>query len=197
MTYLEWKEKYRQERLKTNEIWKDIPCFEGLYQASTLGNIRSLDRVVVSVNKYGEYNKHLKGKDKSFNLHTSGYFMCILCKEGRQKTWLIHQLIAMTFLNHKPNAHQLIVDHIDNNPLNNKIDNLQIITVRKNSSKDKFRKNITSKYTGVSWYKSISKWKAQINIKNKVIHLGYFYTEKEASEAYQKALQFDNQHVVC
>ena len=153
------------------EIWKEIPGFSD-YQASTLGRIKSLKKRKVI---------------KKQRLHNSGYLDTTIYNSEKRinSNIMIHQLIAITFLGHKPDGHKICVDHIDNNRLNNRVDNLQLISHRENSSKD--RKG-TSKYTGVSWNKAAKKWTARINLYDKYKHLGLFSTEEEASEAYQKAL---------
>ena len=84
------------------------------------------------------------------------------------------------------NNNKLIVDHINNDKLDNTVENLQYITQRLNSSKDK--KNTSSIYTGVSWNKEKKKWKSCIRINGKSKHLGYFTDELEASNTYQKAI---------
>jgi hypothetical protein len=92
----------------------------------------------------------------------------------------------MAFLNHKPNGHVLVVDHINNNRADNRLENLQIITQRENSSKDK--KGV-SKHTGVFWNKQNTKWHAQIQINGKKKHLGYFKCETAAHLSYQRKLK--------
>tara|TARA_R100000544_G_scaffold25671_1_gene13083 strand:+ start:212 stop:715 length:504 start_codon:yes stop_codon:yes gene_type:complete len=158
------------------EIFKDIKGYEGLYQVSNLGNVKSLKR------------KHVT-KDKLLSpcMANNGYLKVNLTKNGIYKNNSIHQLIAITFLNHVPNGRNIIVDHIDNNPLNNNLENLQLITQRENVSKD--RVNCSSRYTGVCWHKSLNKWVSSITINGKRKHLGYFNTEIEASNEYQKALK--------
>lgn len=192
MTYLEWKENYRLERIKRNEIWKDIPNYEGLYQVSNLGNVKSLDRVIFSNKR--NCNIYLKGIEIKRNISSSGYLMCGLCKNGNQKSFLVHQLIAIAFLGHNPNIYTTVVDHKDNDKLNNNIDNLQLITNRENTSKDK--KIGTSKYIGVHWHTRRNKWRATIQINKKDIELGFFNTEEDASHAYQKALELHNQKTI-
>ena len=98
-------------------------------------------------------------------------------------------LVALGFLGHVMGNGSvgLVVDHIDNNSRNNRLDNLQLITQRQNSSKDK--KGVSSKYVGVSWNKGKSKWSSSIRYKGKLIFLGYYVIEKEAHEAYQTALR--------
>jgi hypothetical protein len=91
------------------------------------------------------------------------------------------------FLNHKPDGHKLVVDHIDNDKSNNRRENLQIITSRENSSKDK--KGYTSKYVGVCWNTQINKWQSRIMINGKVKYLGSFDRETEASKTYEHELK--------
>ena len=154
------------------EIWKDIKDYEGLYQVSNLGRVKSL--------KFG------KERILSAATNATGYSLVALCN-GKTKAITAHQLVAMAFLNHKPCGYKLVVDHINTIKTDNRLENLQVITNRENSSKDK--KKGTSKYVGVSWYKRCKKWKAQMLIKGKYKTLGYFKTELEASEAYQLKLE--------
>ena len=153
------------------ETWKDIPDF-GLYQASNLGNIKGL-----------KFNK-IKLISKCKN-STNRYVVNTHYKK-KKKLMKVSVLVAMAFLNHKPCGHKLIVDHIDNNKLNDRLYNLQVITQRQNCSKDK---KGTSKHTGVHWYKITKKWKSAIGINGKTKHLGYYKTEKEAAQAYQNELK--------
>lgn len=156
------------------EVWKDIPDFEGMYQVSNLGNVRSL-----------KSNK-LKVLKKSIN--NNGRYRVNLCKNGKKfSNCKISQLSAMAFLNHKPCGHKIVVDHIDNNKENDKLYNLQLISNRENTVKDTVRGS--SKYVGVSWHKNIKKWRAYIYIKGKNKHLGYFTDEKEAAQAYKNELK--------
>jgi hypothetical protein len=154
------------------EIFKDIPDYEGIYQVSNLGNVKSLKN----------------GKEKILwkNKKVSGYYCVGLSKNNTRKFFKTHQLVAIAFLGHKPDGHKLVVDHIDNDRLNNRLDNLQLISQRKNTSKD--RKG-TSKYTGVYWHKNRNKWRAEIKISGKRKYLGLFETEYHAHLAYQNALK--------
>lgn len=167
------------------EVWKDIPEFEGMYQVSNLGRVKSLDRTIREKN--GKV-RSIKGRILKQGLSSNDYLTVSLCSKSSCISYTVHKLVAMAFLNHKPNGYkELIVDHIDNNPLNNRLENLQLITQRENTSKD--RKWCSSRYVGVHWDKYYKKWKASIQIKGKYKHLGYFTSELEASEAYQKALK--------
>ena len=164
------------------EIFKDITGYEGLYQVSNLGNVKSLPRKMIKKGIYISKEKILKQ-----SVLTSGYYVVNLTKNKKQKVFTIHQLVAIAFLNHTPEKYDFIVDHINNNKLDNRVENLQVITQRENTSKD--RRNKTSNYTGVYWYKPSNKWRANIYINGKSIHLGRFDSEYEAHLKYQEALQ--------
>jgi hypothetical protein len=154
-----------------NEIFIDLPTYEGLYQISNYGRIKSFYK-----------NKILNGY-----ISDTGYLRINLYKNKKLKTIKVHQLVAMAFLGHKPNGFILVVDHIDNNPLNNNVENLQLVSNRVNTSKDK--KNKTSKHTGVCFKNANKKWLANIRKDGKKIHLGYFNCETKAFLAYQLALK--------
>ena len=154
------------------EVWKYIPKFES-YQVSNLGNVKSL--------KYGK-ERILKKP-----IGAGGYIQVGIYKNKKCSKRTINQLMAIAFLNHKPCGHKMVVDHIDNNKKNNKLYNLQLITQRENSSKDK--KKGTSKYTGVFFAKGKNKWRAAITINGKQKHLGCFVNEKDAAQAYKNELK--------
>jgi len=156
------------------EVWKDIPEYKGLYQASNLGNIRSLN-----------YKRTGGVKNLSPGVNSSGRLNVILYKQGNVKNYNVYVLVAIAFLNHKSSGLKIVVDHIDNNRSNDKLYNLQLITQRQNVSKD--RKG-TSKYTGVCIHKITNKWQSTITVNGKQKHLGYFTDEKEASRVYQNEL---------
>lgn len=66
------------------------------------------------------------------------------------------------------------IDHIDNNPLNNKIENLREVTQTQNNCNSKKPKDNTSGTKGVYWFKPKGKWKVQISLNGKAKHFGYF-----------------------
>lgn len=166
------------------EIWKDIPNYEGIYQISNFGNLKSLDK----------WRNHSRNPSKKYlkqgfimkQTIARGYKYVSLYKNREVKMFLVHQLMAITFLNHKPNGFKYVVDHIDNNGCNNNLNNLQLLTNRANVSKGK--KGGTSKYTGVCWNKRDNIWMAYIQINGKRKHLGYFDDEYKAHLAYQEEL---------
>lgn len=166
------------------EIFKDIPGYEGSYQVSNKGRVKSLSRKIWR----GKF--WFKSKDKILNgcINDAGYIAVGLSLNKVSKKIYIHQLVAITFLNYKPDGtRELCVDHRNNISIENKLENLQIITSRENSSKDK--KGYTSKYIGVHWCTSIKKYKSQIVFNKKDIHIGCFDDELEASRYYQNAVK--------
>ena len=161
------------------EEWKAVKGYEGLYEVSSKGRLKSLARE-------DRLGRQVKERILKASVAPDGYLKLNLYNEGVMKTHKIHQLVAIAFLNHTPNGMEALVDHDDNDPLNNRVENLQIITQRENCSKDK---KGTSKYTGVSRQETAKKWKSQIYINGKLKYLGYFTDELKASEAYQSALK--------
>jgi hypothetical protein len=166
------------------EIWKEIPDYEGLYQVSNLGQIKSLGRITK-----GRNNSERIIKSKILKLFTSkqGYLSVNLYSYGSTQNKNVHQLVAIAFLNHTPNGVNRVVDHINDDPLDNRVENLQIVSQRFNCRKT--QGNYTSKYKGVYWNKKAKKWRGSIMIDKMQTHLGFFKNEYDAHLAYEKALQ--------
>lgn len=93
------------------EIWKDIKGYEGVYQISNLGRVKSL--------------KFKNEKILKPNLTTSGYYSVHFMKNRIKKPYTIHRLVARHFLNE---IEKFEVNHIDRNKLNNRYDNLEFIS---------------------------------------------------------------------
>jgi hypothetical protein len=169
--------------MSTKEIWKDIPNYEGYYQVSSFGRVKSCSRSIIGLNAV---QRTLKEKILKAGIGTYGYYNYRLFKDGKGKTFRAHKLVAMAFLNHKPSGYEIIVDHINNIKTDNRVENLQLTSPRHNASKDT---KSTSKYTGVSWAKEKNKWLAQIHINGKKKYLGRFDCELAAAKAYQDKLK--------
>lgn len=109
------------------EIWKDIPGYKGIYQASNTGKCRSIDRVILK--KDGKL-MHLKGKEQKLYKNFDGYTMMILYKDGKSKAFFAHRIVCKLFL---PDFDaSLTVNHKDGNKSNNCIDNLEMMTQQEN-----------------------------------------------------------------
>lgn len=103
------------------EIWKDVVGYEGLYQVSDLGNVRSLYR-------YGVYSP----KEKATQTNNYGYKTVMLSKDGVSKRVTVHRLVAIAFLPNPRNAPQ--INHIDENKANNCVSNLEWCDAKHNCS---------------------------------------------------------------
>lgn len=145
------------------EIFKDIPGYEGIYQASTEGRIKSL------ANNKSKKEKFLRG-----GKNARGYLTVNL----KGLTLTVHQLVAVTFLNHNFCGYDKVVDHINNNRLDNRLDNLKVISQRENVSKSKNNLKSTGiKKSGSGWeikisFSSIDSEKKAIFIREKLIEYG-------------------------
>lgn len=104
------------------ETWKDVEGFEGIYQISNRGEVRSLDRF--------DGIRGIKGRTIKPNLKQNGYAQVGLRKEGKRKWVSIHRLVAIHFINNPKNKPQ--VNHIDCNKQNNNIENLEWVTAQDN-----------------------------------------------------------------
>jgi len=105
--------------VNTNEVWKDIPGYEGKYQASTLGRIRTLkvhgkDKIVIRKPQYTQ-----NGKRKKIDL---------MNPDGTRTWTSVARVVAKTFLGES----ELTVHHIDGNPLNNKLENICYLSLKDN-----------------------------------------------------------------
>ena len=172
--------------MNVKEVWGDIPGYEGYYQASSFGRVRSLDRVVTYSNGYDRF---YKGGVMNGSVN-NGYRQTALHINGIRRNFKFSQLVAIAFLNHEPNGMKMVVDHINGDKSNDRVENLRVVTNRANLSAcfRSDRDSFSSEYVGVNWDKKLSKWRALIEYKGVSVHLGYYNTEIEASKAYQLAL---------
>jgi hypothetical protein len=111
------------------EVWKDVPGYEGIYQASTFGNIRTVEGKITSSKRYATRrwkSRILKGRGERYNPGKR----VSLWKDGKVKDWLVARLVATTFLGVPPDG--FTVNHIDGNRLNNHIDNLEWLSLADN-----------------------------------------------------------------
>ena len=140
------------------EIWKDIPDYEGLYQISNFGRVKSL-------RGNGKILKQLINRD--------GYYVVRIRKNKKRKEFFVHRLIAICFIKYKNNykflddekdknydINKLTVNHIDKNRLNNDINNLEWCTLRYNINYS----NDTLKVKAIEKLKKIKKYIIKLNI---------------------------------
>jgi hypothetical protein len=152
-----------------NECWRSIDGYIN-YQASNIGRVR---------NAYS-------GQILAAYCNRKGYATVCLCKDGKRKTWKIHQLVAMCFIPKPDSDERFEVDHINQDKTNNSISNLMWKTSRQNKwNRNKINKATSSKYIGVCFDKRRLTWKASVRLNDgNSKHIGYFHDEKDAAHAY-------------
>lgn len=102
------------------EIWKDIKNYEGLYQISNKGKVKSLERKVKGKN--GSYNT-VKEKILKPGKNKIGYMIVVLSKDRKKKNYYLHRLVAEAFLNNPYNLQE--INHLDEDKTNNNVNNLE------------------------------------------------------------------------
>ena len=143
------------------EEWKQITDYPN-YSISNFGNVRNKNGKLLSP------------------VSNWGYLRVSINNEFGRKCFRVHRLVGLAFLENPKKKKE--IDHIDRNKLNNNINNLRWATSAENT------RNISKKQNSKSIYKGVTlnnnKWRARIRIHYKLIHLGYFETEKDAGLAY-------------
>lgn len=112
------------------EMWKDIEGYEGVYQVSNRGNVRSLPRT--QKDKNGREVRY-KGKILLPQPNSSGYMRVQLKKNGNLKAYFVHRLVAFHFVDNPNPKSCTVVNHLDGNYLNNNFDNLEWTTIYGNN----------------------------------------------------------------
>lgn len=156
-----------------NEIWANILGYEGHYQISNIGRVKSL-----------KYNRETILKPSK----TSGYYSVKLSLKRKFKNFNIHRLVAQAFVANPNSLPQ--VDHISGDILDNSYTNLRWVTIQTNNQNKKAHREGTkySRFIGVCWGKKAKNWQAAITYLKVKYYLGSFKTEEEAALAYDKAL---------
>lgn len=111
------------------EIWKDITGFEGYYQVSNKGNVRSVERT----QKNGKgVMVHYKSRLLKQHPNSNGYLRVVLKKQNVEEKWFVHRLVALHFVDNSHPQDYMIVNHIDSDFLNNDANNLEWTNYRGN-----------------------------------------------------------------
>lgn len=112
------------------EIWKDIVGYEGFYLVSNLGNVKSIDRYVK--HNYGDLSRRIqKGITIKLTINSDKYYCVTLGKNGKHKTFTVHRLVAIAFLENTLNNN--IINHKDGIKTNNHYTNLEWCTTQQNT----------------------------------------------------------------
>lgn len=163
------------------EIWKDIEGYEGLYQVSNMGRVRSLDRVITSSYSYGTKTSFLKGKIRKLSLDGQGqYLQANLNKENKQKQFLVHRLVAQAFLLNSENKET--VNHKNGIKTDNRANNLEWAT-RSENEKHAYKMGLASNWMKGKHGKENYQSKITLQIdKNTMKVINEFYSTGEASK---------------
>lgn len=112
---------------ETQEIWKPIKGFEGLYEVSNLGRVKALTRTIRSKRNYVRTHKGVMLRQQ---IECNGYYRVRLSKNSKAFRFVTHRLVAIAFI---PNPHNYPqINHKDENKLNNHVDNLEWCTPKYN-----------------------------------------------------------------
>ena len=125
------------------EIWKPVAGYEGLYEVSNMGNIRSVTRTVLQQNKNGvpiAYNT-LKGKPIKLSKDRYGYLYCTLSKNGNKTPHMAHRMVAEAFLE-SGDPSKYCIDHINTVRTDNRASNLRYVSIRENNNNPLTLKNL-------------------------------------------------------
>ena len=132
------------------EIWKDIEGYEGIYQVSNLGRIKSLEREEIT---NGAVKRRIR-KEKILCPHPNGegYPSVVLSKNGRMKTFKVHRLVAEAFIPNPEN--KPFIDHINRNKTNNTINNLRWCTGKENMSNPLTKEHLSKTFKELGFKRS-------------------------------------------
>ena len=168
--------------LPTSEVWKNVIGYEGLYQVSNLGNVKSLDREVAPNNRVPSWRKGKMCKQSKSNL---GYMTVGFTVNNVKVNKYVHRLVAEVFVDNINDYPQ--VNHIDCNKTNNKTNNLEWCTNSQNhihATKNGLNKLHLHRvaYSGEENGRSLLTKEQVLEIKQK--YIPYKYSAKKLSKEY-------------
>ena len=161
-----------------NEIWKDVKDYEGTYQVSNLGRIRSLDRTVFASNGARFYSGKII---KQSIVKGTGYLSFAASIDGKVILLRVHREVMRAFKGDS----SLHVNHINGDKLDNRLENLEYVTQLRNTNH--YYSDLKDKKYGCFFDKESRKWVASISSKGVTRKLGYFDCKDEAHQAFYNA----------
>ena len=150
------------------ERWRPVTDYEGLYEVSDLGRVKS-------------FTKCKDGKIMKLSPKKNGYMRVTLCKKNVKNRYQVHRLVLQAF---QPTEEKLECDHENHIKDDNRLVNLRWCSRSENLRYRLKRDGCSSQYLGVSWNKLHNNWKTHCRLNGKSIHIGTFDTEEEAAKAY-------------
>ena len=146
--------------MKTQEIWKDVIGYEGIYLVSNYGNIKSIYR----------NNKYLL-LEKTYD----GYLRAAFYRNGKKERFHVHRIVANAFIENK--EYKKCVNHINSIRNDNRLENLEWVTHRENTH---HHYNKKTKHIGISYAKRMNVYQVKIYVNNTRVYLGSYKTLEEA-----------------
>lgn len=166
------------------EVWKPVNGYEKHYEVSNIGRVRSLDVLVNSKHKLGRLKKGKLLKQENV---IGGYKRVAFCVNNKKKRYSVHRLVASHFILNEKNKPQ--VNHIDKNTSNNRVENLEWVTIRENMSHQKRGEN---KFTGIHKLKNSNTYQVKIFIEGVNIYLGSSTNILKAKKIYSDYIKKNN-----
>jgi hypothetical protein len=142
------------------EIWKDVLGYEGLYQVSNLGQVKSLN-----------YNRTGIERILKARLSKDGYYEVMLCKNGKGKSFRVHRLVVMSFIGEIPKGS--VVNHLNEIRTDNRLENLEICTNKENIN---YGTSIARRSAARRGMKFSEEWKRKLSAAKKA----YWQRQREA-----------------
>lgn len=169
------------------ETWKSVIGYEGIYEVSNNGKVRSVDRIGKRT-----FNTERKLKWKELSLgNCKGYRIVRMGNDGGIRTEKVHRLVAEAFL---PKVEgKTFVNHKNSNRSDNRVENLEWCNSVENNTHRHLKTKTSSRFTGVYYKPKLAAWQATGRVNGKNIHLGTFKTDKEA---YSAKLDFNKKNRV-
>jgi hypothetical protein len=166
------------------EEWRDVVGYEGIYEVSNLGNVKSCTRKV----RFGNKNYRIIQEKILKPRIRAGRYLCVdLCKENTLRHEYVHRIVAIAF--HGVQEKGRNVDHINRIKTDNRAENLRWATFSENSCN---KEKVNSKYNGVSFDKRRNKYICTFRLNDKYIRLGSFDDDYEAAKMYDKYVVENN-----
>lgn len=154
-----------------SEIWKDVVGYEGLYQVSNFGNVKSVDRIILR----SSTPQHIKGKAVRQGIQNTGYKIVALWNKKKRKVFLVHRLVADAFIP-KTDLFRNNVDHINGIRTDNHVRNLRWCTQKENTNfpvaRSKYEKSNMDRIRHIKITKSKNSLQvAQLSLNGDVVRL--------------------------
>ena len=168
------------------EIWKAVVGYEGSYEVSNHGRVRSLDRVAIRFYKSTGKERPYPIVGKVLKMPTNDEGYRSVCLSGRERK--VHRLVADAFLGERPLRYE--IDHINNDRTDNRIMNLEYVSSRENTLRGKMsrlKNRVVDLPRGV-YQRESGSYYTKTTIGGKRVFLGTYKTVDEASAVYEKAI---------